>query len=81
MGIESDVHWKYDSDFDPWPSDYILGVPSMSILSRDPDLSRKPPELRENRLLLERTMVEKNGESTPRCILCSLLVSKGIYHC
>ena len=59
------------------------GVPSISILSRDPDLSTKPPETqadffqggvlstkppwkpRENGRFLERTMVEKNGESTP----------------
>ena len=64
----------------------ILGVPS-PILSRDPNLSRKPPlkprektdpvfgksgsfrtpETEGKRLRwLKRTMVEKNGESTPR---------------
>ena len=33
------------------------------ILSRDPDLSRKPPEIRGNRIWFsERTMVEKTGK-------------------
>ena len=43
----------------------VLGIPSISILSRDPNPSRKPPETQEKRIrCLKRTMVEKNGEST-----------------
>ena len=39
-----------------------LGETSISILSRDPDLSRKPPETQGKRIrFLERTMVETNG--------------------
>ena len=39
-------------------------------LSRDPILSRKPPETQGKRIRCsERTMVEKNGESTPRIFL------------
>ena len=34
----------------------LLGVPSNSILSRDPDLSRKPPETQGKR----RSVFEKN---------------------
>ena len=45
-------------------------LPSMSILSRDPDLSRKPPETQRNGRFLKRTMVEKNGESTLRDMPC-----------
>ena len=45
------------------PPARVLGVPSNSTLSRDPDLSRKPPETQEKRLrFLERTMVKKNGK-------------------
>ena len=37
----------------------------MSILSRDPNLSTKPPQTQGKRIrLLERTMVDKNGESS-----------------
>ena len=37
------------------------------ILSRDPNLSRKPSEPQEKqRSVFEKNMVEKNGESTPR---------------
>ena len=45
---------------------FFLVLPSICILSRDPSLSRKPPETQRKRIrFLERTMVEKNGESTP----------------
>ena len=48
-------------------SRFFLGVPSISILSRDPSFEnlRKP---RENGQFLERPMVEQNGESTPRLL-------------
>ena len=43
-----------------------LGVPSISVLSRDPHLSSKPPETQEKELsFLKITMVEKNSESAP----------------
>ena len=44
---------------------FFLGLASISILSRDPDLSGKPPfETRSGkRIRLKRTMVEKNGRS------------------
>ena len=38
----------------------------MSILSRDPNLSRKPQETEKTDPVLESTMVEKTGKSTPR---------------
>ena len=41
----------------------MIGDTSNSILSRDPDLSHKKP--RGNGWCLQRTMAEKNGESTP----------------
>ena len=44
----------------------VLRVPSISILSRDLDLSRKPPlKPRESGWFLRQTMVGKNGESSP----------------
>ena len=44
-----------------------LGVPSISILSRDPNRFRKPSQTRAKQIrFLKRTMVEKNGESPPR---------------
>ena len=39
------------------------------VLSRDPILFRKPSKIQGNSRLLKRTMVEKNGESTPRAVL------------
>ena len=32
----------------------VLGVPPISILSRDPNLSRKPPETQEKRLVFDK---------------------------
>ena len=32
----------------------VLGIPSISILSRDPNRSRKPPETQEKRLVFEK---------------------------
>ena len=56
-----------------------LGVSSIFILSRNPELSRKPSETQANGdRLLKRTMVEKNGESIPRAevlALCALFGS------
>ena len=43
----------------------ILGVASISILKSGILLSRKPPQSQGKRLVFQRTMVEKNGESTP----------------
>ena len=40
----------------------------MSILSRDPHLSRKPPETHGNGRFSKRTMVGKNGESILRFV-------------
>ena len=49
---------------EPWPKKSIfLGYLPPAIL-----LSRKPPETWEKSLFLKRTMVEKNGESTPRIL-------------
>ena len=46
---------------------FLLGVPSISILSRDPNLFRKPSKTQGKQIqFLKRTMVEKNGESIPR---------------
>ena len=46
-----------------------LGIRAFQVHSepRDPSLSRKPPETQGKRIRFwERTMVERNGESTPR---------------
>ena len=49
----------------PW--EIFRLVASISIFSRDPNLSRKPPRNLGKRIrFLRRTMVEKNGESTQR---------------
>ena len=48
-----------------WKKQILLGVPSISILSRDPSLSRKPhlkPRLKTDPVFVERTMVETNGQ-------------------
>ena len=40
----------------------VLGVPSISIIARDPDLFRKPSKTQGKRIrFLKRTMIEKNG--------------------
>ena len=44
----------------------LLGDASISILSRDPNPSGKPPETQKKGRFLKRTMVEKNRESTLR---------------
>ena len=56
-------------EMEAWP--IVLGVPSISILSRDPSFQetiQNPGETAVS-VILKRTMVEKNGESTPRLVL------------
>ena len=74
------LHWqKVYAALDAWillellgrraAPNFFLGVTSISILSRDPDLSRKPLNTLGKWLVLKRTMADKNGESTPRIFL------------
>ena len=43
MGIESDVHWGYDLDFDPWPEDVQLKSMSWEVNSLAYTLGFNPP--------------------------------------
>ena len=71
----SGVLWRHGANLgeNEDPETQIPGVPSISNISRESNLSRKPPEIQGKRIrFLERTMVEKNGESTPRQIRFSI---------
>ena len=51
---------EVETEMHPEEEERMGGVPSISILSRHPDLSRKPPETPVKRIrLLERTMVDQ----------------------
>ena len=47
----------------------VPGVPSISILSRDPSFRKPSNTWGKQPVFQKRTMVEKNGESTPRTVL------------